>query len=36
MDLLPVKYSGQTNAWNTCDKFYTWFHNDFVPYNMLE
>lgn len=25
-DLLPVKYSGQTNAWMTCDLFHTSFH----------
>ena len=32
MDLLPVKYCGQTNAWMTCDLFRTWFHTQFVPY----
>ena len=32
MDLLPVKYSGQTNAWMTCELFHSWFHNNFVPY----
>ncbi len=30
MDLLPVKYSGQKNAWMTSDVFQAWFHNDFV------
>lgn len=31
MDLLPVKYSGQTNAWMTSELFHSWFHDDFVP-----
>ena len=32
MGLLPVKYSGQTNAWMTSKLFCEWFHNDFVPH----
>ena len=31
MELLPVKYSGQTNAWMTSILFREWFHQDFVP-----
>ena len=30
MELLPVKYSGQTNAWMTRILFREWFHQDFV------
>lgn len=32
MDLLPVKYSGQANAWLTCELFHSWFHDNFVPH----
>lgn len=32
MELLPLKYSGQTNAWMTSNTFYDWFHQNFVPY----
>ena len=32
MDLFPVKYSGQKNAWMDTGLFYDWFHNDFIPY----
>lgn len=32
MSLLPVKYSGQKNAWMTSAVFHDWFHNTFVPY----
>ena len=31
MQLLPVKYAGQTNAWMTTSIFSEWFHNVFVP-----
>lgn len=31
MSLLPVKYSGQKNAWMTSAVFHDWFHNTFVP-----
>ena len=36
MDLLPVKYCGQTNVLMTCYLFCTWFHTDFVPYVQKE
>ena len=32
MDLLPLKYSGQKNAWMDSSLFHDWFHNNFVPY----
>jgi len=32
MELLPVKYTNQKNAWMTTDQFMEWFHNDFVPH----
>ena len=32
MSLLPVKYSGQQNAWMSCAIFSDWFHNTFVPF----
>ena len=31
MNLLPVKYTSQTNAWMTTVQFSEWFHRDFVP-----
>ena len=31
MQLLPVKYAGQTNAWMTTSIFSEWFHDVFVP-----
>ena len=31
IDLLPVKYSGQKNAWMNTKLFHSWFHQDFVP-----
>ena len=32
MDLLPVKYCGQKNAWMTANLFREWFHHQFVPH----
>ena len=32
MNLLPVKYTNQKNAWMTTDQFHEWFHHDFVPH----
>ena len=32
MELLPVVYSAQKNAWMEGSIFYEWFHNNFVPY----
>ena len=32
MDLLPLKYSSQKNAWMNSELFHDWFHQDFVPY----
>lgn len=32
MELLPVKYSGQSNAWMTSKLFHEWFHQDFIPH----
>ena len=32
MDLLPVKYSGQKNAWMESGLFQDWFHHTFVPF----
>ena len=32
MNLLPVKYTNQKNAWMTSNQFHEWFHHDFVPY----
>ena len=32
MDLLPLKYSGQKNAWMDTSIFYDWFHQNFVPH----
>ena len=32
MDLLPLKYSGQKNAWMDSSLFHDRFHNNFVPY----
>ena len=32
MELLPVKYSGQSNAWMTSKVFHEWFHQDFIPH----
>ena len=32
MELLPVKYSGQSNAWMTSKVFHKWFHHNFVPH----
>ena len=32
MDLLPVKYSAQKNAWMDTTIFHDWFHHTFVPY----
>lgn len=31
MDLLPVKYCGQKNAWMSSELFHSWFHESFVP-----
>ena len=31
MDLLPVEYQGQKNAWMSTEIFHTWFHESFVP-----
>ena len=31
MELLPVIYSSQRNAWMTATLFHEWFHNCFVP-----
>ena len=31
MDLLPVKYCGQRNAWMSSELFHSWFHESFVP-----
>ena len=31
MDLLPVQYRGQKNAWMTTEIFQSWFHETFVP-----
>ena len=31
MNLLPLKYSGQKNAWMNSGLFHDWFHNTFVP-----
>ena len=31
MELFPVKYSGQSNAWMTRTLFHEWFHHDFIP-----
>ena len=31
MDVLPVIYTGQKNAWMNTDIFHTWFHNSFIP-----
>ena len=31
MSLLPLKYSGQKNAWMNSGHFHDWFHNTFVP-----
>ena len=31
MDLLPVEYCGQKNAWMSFDIFYGWFHQSFIP-----
>lgn len=36
MKLLPVKYSGQTNAWMTTTIFHDWFHNHFVQEKLSE
>ena len=36
VDTLPVKYSGQKNAWLTASIFLDWFHGTFVPYVRLE
>ena len=32
MDLLPVVYSAQKNAWMESSLFHEWFHNNFIPY----
>ena len=32
MELLPVHYSGQKNAWMDSNLFREWFHNHFVPF----
>ena len=32
MELLPVIYSSQKNAWMTATLFHEWFHNCFVPH----
>ena len=31
MDLLPVEYQGQKNAWMSTEIFHKWFHDSFVP-----
>ena len=31
MELLPVQYRGQCNAWMSCEIFSEWFNNSFVP-----
>ena len=31
MDLLPVEYCGQRNAWMSRDIFHKWFHDSFIP-----
>lgn len=31
MDLLPLTYSGQKNAWMTTGLFHEWFHGSFIP-----
>ena len=36
VDTLPVKYSGQKNAWMTASIFLDWFHGTFVPNVRLE
>ena len=32
MDLLPVQYFAQKNAWMNTDTFLEWFQDSFVPY----
>ena len=32
MDLLPVKYSSQKNAWMDASIFHKWFHDTFIPF----
>ena len=32
MELSPVVYSAQKNAWMEASIFHEWFHNHFVPY----
>lgn len=31
MELLPVQYHGQSNAWMSCEIFSEWFHDNLVP-----
>lgn len=31
MELLPVQYHGQSNAWMSCEIFSEWFHDSLVP-----
>ena len=31
MDLLPVEYQGQQNAWMSTEIFHKWFHDSYVP-----
>ena len=31
IDLLPVQFSGQKNAWMNAKLFHEWFHHSFVP-----
>ena len=32
MELLPVQYGGQKNAWMNSNIFYAWFHSMFIPH----